>query len=254
MAKAGGTDIVWMNRLMAAAIVMSMSVAWAQSFRADAGEDDRVKQRVQTRLAGQIALHIESLGIEVEDGNLHLTGIVGSLGEKTRAERVVGGIVGVKAITNDLSIRPSDRSETAIAQEVQRQLETRTRFRRTPIQVTVSGTEVTLGGVVERALDRLDAEEIAAEAQGVTRVINTLQIRSEGTHSAESIRSRVLSILTNPLTFGAIRHPEVSVEAGVVTLQGVVSRDGERVEAERLTLGVPGVTGVINLLKVGGGS
>jgi len=241
------------SRLLSALalITLLLTVGGLGAALADSGDDDRIRQRVEARLVGQVAVHIESFGIEVQDGIVHLTGIVDSLGERNRADRVVGGIVGVRGIRNDLQLRASDRSEQAISQEISRRLDSRTRFRKTPVQVTVAGTEVTLAGAVERALDRLDAEEIAADVPGVTKINNTLQVRSEGSVTPEAIRSRVTSILTNPLTFGVIRNLQVSVEQGTVTISGSAAREADRLQAERLTLGVPGVVGVINLITLG---
>ena len=243
--------MAWSAVALVAAVV---SIVGAGPIAAVTAEDARVKQRIETRLAGQVTLHIESLGIDVVEGTVHLTGTVSSLGEKMRTERVVGGIVGVRSISNDLAVKATDRSEITITQDIQRRLESRTRFRKSPVQVTVAGTEVTLAGEVERALDRLDAEEIAADAAGVSKVVNNLRVRTEGNIPPETIRSRVLSILTNPLTFGVVRNLVVTVEQGTVTLNGIASRDADRIQAERLALGVPGVSGVINLISVGGGS
>ena len=71
-----------------------------------------------------------------------------------------------------------------------------------------------------------------------------------GNAPPEEIRKRVVSILTNPLTFGLIRGLEVSVEAGTVTLRGTVQRQAESEEAERLALGVPGVVQIDNQLTI----
>jgi osmotically-inducible protein OsmY len=242
------------RKICCALLVAGLFLTCASLCRADAEQDRRLEERLRMRFTGQVALHVESLGIEVQEGVVHLSGTVGSLGEKVRAERLPGAIVGVQEVVSDLVIRKTDRSELAIAQEVQQLLARPTRFRKPPLQVTVVGTEVTLGGLVDRALDRIDAEEIAQEALGVTRVHNNIQIRNESSLTNESLRTRVLGILTNPLTFGVVRHLEVTVDQGMVTLEGRVSLEPERREAERLTLSVPGVMGVVNQIKVGSGS
>jgi osmotically-inducible protein OsmY len=83
-------------------------------------------------------------------------------------------------------------------------------------------------------------------------VINNLQIVTHGQIPPEAIRERILSILRNPLTFGVIRNLEVTLEEGMVVLRGVAQREADRTQAERLTLGVTGVTGVKNLITVAG--
>lgn len=63
------------------------------------------------------------------------------------------------------------------------------------------------------------------------------------------VRSEVEGALAaagiNPFGF------RVDVRDGVVTLSGRVAEGGQRVEAEKLARGVPGVLRVVNLLEVG---
>jgi len=214
--------------------------------RPDAAADDLVKQRITTRLAGQVTLHVESLQIEVADGVALLSGTAASLGEVRTLIRIVGGVVGVNAVTNNVTVRLSSRTSDDIQQEIRRSLERRARFQASPISVKVTGGDVTLEGKVDRGLDRLDAEMIAASVEGVTRIVNRIEVISSEATSPEQIRKRVLSILTNPLTFGLIRDLEVAVAGGTVTLRGIVHREADREEAERLALGVPGVAQVDN--------
>jgi osmotically-inducible protein OsmY len=217
---------------------------------ADAASDERIKQRIKNKLSGQVSLHLESLELDVRDGAVRLAGSVASVGERAIIERLVGGLSGVTGITNDLSVRPTGRSEQAIADEVRRLLERRVRFKKSPIDVTASGSDVTLDGTIERAIDRLDAEVIAGGVTGVTRVINNLQVVPSGQTSPQTIRERILSALGNPLTFGVIRDLEVVVDGGAVELRGVAVRDADRTQAERLALGVNGVISVKNLITV----
>lgn len=220
--------------------------------RPDAAGDERVKQRIRTKLSGLVSIHLEDFDLEVTDGAVRLTGSVASVGERAIVERLVGGLSGVRGIANELTVRPTGRSEQGIAEEVRRLLERRVRFKKSPIDVTVSGSEVTLSGKVDRAIDRLDAGEIAGGVAGVTRVMNDIQVALRGQTSPATIRERVLSVLGNPLTFGVVRNLEVSVEEAVVTLRGIAGREADRAQAERLALGVVGVLGVRNLITVEG--
>ncbi len=218
--------------------------------RPDSASDDLVKQRITIRLLGQVTLHVESLQIEVADGVALLSGTAASLGEVRTLTRIVGGVVGVNAVTNNVTVRSSGRTSDDIQQEIRRNLERRARFQASPIAVKVTGGDVTLEGKADRGLDRLDAEMIAASVAGVTRIVNRIEVIGSESTSPEEIRKRVLSILTNPLTFGLIRGLEVAVEGGTVTLRGITQRETQREEAERLALGVPGVAHVDNQITV----
>lgn len=214
--------------------------------------DSRIQQRVTMRLAGQVSLHPENLRIEVINRVVHLTGSVASTGERDRMGLLASGIVGVSGVINDLVVRPSSRPPQAIRQEIMDTLRRHPRFRRHPIQVTITGNGVVrLEGEVERGVDKLDAGHLAADVDGVVAVENNLRVRSEGSMEPARILQRVRSILTNPLSFGVIRNLTVEIDQrGRIRLRGLAMLPADRQQAERLALTVPGVVGVINEIVV----
>lgn len=216
---------------------------------ADPAEDQRIKDRVKNRLEGQVSLSIEGLEIEVVNGEVVISGSVGSIGEIDTVRRIVNGVSDVRYVRTNLSVRASGRSQADIEQEVRKVLDRRQRFR--ALEVRASGGEVTLTGQVDRAIDQYDAEVIVASVSGVTKVVNQIEIL-RGQDTPEEILARVESILRNPLTFGVVRDLSVSLDDGIVTLQGVAASDKDRLEAQRLTLSVPGVGGVNNQIVVTG--
>ncbi len=210
--------------------------------------DDRIALRITSRMAGQVSLNLEGFEVQVSNSVVTITGSVASVGEKRHVERLVNGVVGVAAVRNNLTIRPTDRGDLGIRSDVDVLLERRTRFRDNPITATVNGTEVTLSGKTDRALDRLDAEDLTARVSGVTRVINNIEVTGPAA-SKPDVAARVLSLLVNPLTFGVARDLDVQIDdRGVVILAGSVERESDRVDAGRLALTVPGVTAVDNRL------
>lgn len=236
--------------LSALLLCLTVSAGLTSAAHADAAADARLRQRIESRLTGQISISLQEFTLEVRDGAVALSGTVGSVGEIEKVERLVAGIVGVRSIDNRLTVRESHRSEISIAQEVRRVLERQPRFRKAGLSVDVAKTRVTLGGQVERALDRREAGDIAASVMGVTEVDNRLTIASVGRLTAEEIGDRVRAALSNPLTFGVIRDLQVAVSDGVVTLEGFARSRADLMEAERLALAVPGVTDVANAIRV----
>lgn len=218
--------------------------------RADAAADERIRARVVNRLEGQVSLSIEDIDIHVANGVVRISGTVGSLGQIRTVDRIVGGVTDVRLVITDLTVRHSGRSQADIEQEVRDALTRRMRFRASPIELSVSAGVVTLRGTVPRAIDAVDAEAIAASASGVTGVVNEIMVQGEGPVPPVEVQKRVESILRNPLTFGVVRELLVSVENGIVTLNGWTERGQDRLEAERLALTVPGVLGVNNQIVV----
>lgn len=231
--------------LLTAAALTAISATAAS---ADAAADQRIRQRVQNRLEGQVSLNIESLAIRVDNGTVTISGSVASVGEIARVNRIVVGVSDVRSVNNELTVRRTARSQADIEQEVRKTLDRRRRFRES-IVARASGGVLTLSGQVERAIDKVDAEAIAGSVAGVTGVVNNIEILI-GPDSPEDILERVVSILRNPLTFGVIRELSVGIQDGIVTLRGGAVSAEDRLEAERLTLTVPGVGAVKNQIVV----
>jgi len=211
---------------------------------AETETDTRIRMRIERRLQGQVSLHFERLHVSVRDGVASLQGSVASIGEKQSVDRLVASVVGVRGVVDDLEIRISHESSEAILDRIRRQIGQRPRFQVNPVQVSISGGVVTLGGEVQRGVDRLDAGDIAASVPGVTEVDNRLLVIGAGSVPPETIRNDVLAALTNPLTFGVIRDLDIAVDGSVVTLRGVATSDADRIAARRLALTVTGVSDV----------
>ena len=238
----------WIGSVRLAAVGCVAACLWSGT-RADEELDERIKLRITTRMAGQVTLNLQEFDVQVFNAVATLSGSVASVGEKRHVERLVKGGVGVEDVRNNLIIRPAQRGELGIQSDVSVLLERRTKFRDKPIEASVSGTEVTLTGETDRALDSLDAENLAAGVAGVTRVINRIKVVGPAASNPD-VADRVLSILVNPLTFGVVRDLAIEVKDGVVTLSGAVEREADRDDAARLALSVPGVTAVNNQLVV----
>ena len=245
MRKTGLTGRAGLALLIGAGILLMT----ATSVPADDAADQRIRQRVLNRLEGQVSLNIDGLDVRVVDGHVTISGSVGSVGEIAAVNRIVGGVSDVRSVRNELAVRQSARSQADLEQEARRELDLRPRFR--TLEARASGGVVTLTGQVDRAIDLVDAEAIVGGIDGVTEVVNQIEIL-RGPESPEEILTRVESILRNPLTFGVIRDLSVGIQDGIVTLQGAAVSARDRLEAERLTLSVPGVGGVNNQIVVVG--
>ncbi len=120
------------------------------------------------------------------------------------------------------------------------------------IDVDTRAGVVTLSGFVETEIERSEAEDLARDTNGVTRVVNKLQIgdltASEVVDDAR-ITTRVKAKFAADPQVSAI-NIDVDVDRGVVTLRGVVSDISAKREAERLARATGGVSDVRNELEV----
>ncbi len=117
------------------------------------------------------------------------------------------------------------------------------------IDVSTDDGIVTLSGSVDTYTARLDAAEAAASVKGVRAVINEIVVKPIIRTDAQ-IRGDVISALAfDPLTEAF--QIDVSVENGVVTLEGTVDSYAEKIVAEQVAQNVKGVIDVRNIRETG---
>ncbi len=115
---------------------------------------------------------------------------------------------------------------------------------------------VTLGGSVDTAAEKTQAETLANSLAGGQVVADQIAVLPEqGSSDARAVNADVDKAIEKNLDAVLIKnkmhdHVRYSVKNGVVTLKGEVESDGKRSAAEQLAAGVPNVTQVVNDLDV----
>ena len=143
------------------------------------------------------------------------------------------------------------RSEAQTQQDVIDELGWDTRVSPAEVGVQVTGSTVTLTGVIDTWAKRKAAEEAAHRVTGVLDVANDLEVRLSGaaertdTDVAHAVRWALESDLMVP-----DKNIHSTVSMGVVTLKGDVGLWSERLDAERAIERLAGVTAVVNKIRV----
>ena len=118
----------------------------------------------------------------------------------------------------------------------------------------INGSTVTLSGQVVQPSTRRDAERRVSRLKGVERVVNNIEVLPLSGFD-DSIRVNTFRALmgwNSPLfRYGRGANPSIHivVNGGHVTLEGVVSSEGDRRLANILANQVPGVFSVTNNLR-----
>lgn len=124
------------------------------------------------------------------------------------------------------------------------------------INVDTKGGVVTLTGAVATQANKEQAERIAGNTEGVTRVINNITVEADGEYDAGAgagMTTSDLTILSKIKTRYVaedIAGAEVEVKDGVVTLKGAVENTQIRARAENIARATGGVKSVNNLIEV----
>jgi osmotically-inducible protein OsmY len=118
--------------------------------------------------------------IAADHGIVTLTGSVKTNVERIAVETVAKQVSGVKAVANDLVVKPPrERSSTEIATDVLRELRSHIFLAAEDIRVIVRDGCVTLEGNVHQELQKMLAEAQAKRLRGIFGISNQLEVKPE---------------------------------------------------------------------------
>jgi osmotically-inducible protein OsmY len=143
------------------------------------------------------------------------------------------------------------RTDAQIQTDVLAELKWEPRVSPNEIGVTVKDGVVTLTGVVDSYSKRWAAEDAAHRVRGVRAVANDIEVRLSAAN--ERTDADIAAAAVRALewdAFVSLNSVSVTVSKGWVTLQGEVSWQYQKNDAERVVRRLTGVKGVSNLITV----
>jgi osmotically-inducible protein OsmY len=139
-------------------------------------EDTRIAEAALRALDWSASVPRDAVKVAVSDGWVALEGQVQWDYQRRAAGEAVHDLLGVKGVTNLISIKPS------VAPEIQRRIEDafkrNAQFDAAHVAVSVSGGRITLRGVVSSIAEKEAAERAAYAAPGVISVGNELEVKA----------------------------------------------------------------------------
>jgi hyperosmotically inducible protein len=153
---------------------------------------------------------------------------------------------------------PGDANDSRIAREVRHELVMLPYYGVfDDLAFSVNGGTVTLLGAVTRPTLKSDAENVVKRIEGVTQVINKIEVLPLSPMD-DRIRAAVYRAiygdpaLSTRYGYRALPSIHIMVKNGNVTLEGVVANEADKNIANIRANGVPGVFSVTNNLQVEG--
>lgn len=221
--------------------------------------DDAIRTDVLQALRWDSLIDDFLLNVRVHDGIVIVSGIAGTLAERSRIARKawVAGVkdvsttaVKIRTWANDPDVRThgfTPKSDDDIASALQVAMKLDPRVHSYNLSTDVSDGRVTLRGTVKSADAKQAAEMIARDTVGVVEVENQIIVATgiSDKKVAHAIRG---ALLRNPITGGL--DIRVGVDGGVAHLQGKVNSFAEKAEAANVARTVLGVVRVNNDLAV----
>jgi osmotically-inducible protein OsmY len=213
-------------------------------------QDTVLRQDIIDALDFEPSINAANIGVTVSDGVITLTGHVPTFREKIAAENAVRRIKGVKAIAEEIEVRPDGTNMMAddeIAKRAVNSIRWNVSIPADKVQVEVQKGWVTLTGKLEWQYQKTATADAVRSLAGVTGVSNNIQIVSPA--NSVDIRKRIEDAMKRDAEVEA-QSIRVNVRGGKVTLNGKVKTWSERQAAEQAAWSSPGVHAVDDRLAI----
>jgi len=211
-------------------------------------DDKMLRDLILAELDWEPSVDSTDIGVLTDDGVVTLTGHVSTYAERLTAETVVKRIKGVRAVVQEIEVRPGGAdSDEDIAQRAVQMLDWNVIVPRGAVKVRVAKGLVTLSGQVDWEHQRRAAEDVVHRLRGVLAVVNQIMLKPRV--QPDDVRARIEEALERYADVEAERIT-VEVQEGKVILAGEVRAPFERELIERAAWSAPGVQSVEDRVRV----
>ena len=212
--------------------------------------DNQLKHDIETELAWDPKLNAAQIGVTVDQGAVSLLGTVDTYAQKWEAEAATKRVAGVRTLALDLKVKvrgDHQRSDAEIATAVQSALEWNVYIPKTNTAEVHEGA-VTLKGQASWHYQRDAAERAICQLPGVVSIFNAILLSSPETSVAQ-VKEKVEAALQRQAKADA-RSIHVEIAGGKVTLTGHAASWQSIEDAAHAAWAAPGVTEVIDQVKL----
>jgi osmotically-inducible protein OsmY len=222
--------------------------------------DTEIKEAIQSRLKADVWTNAELIKVGVNNGNVELSGTVGSAAERRWAawDSWVEGTKSVDTSALEIDSWADTReqrtggykniTDAEIEKAVETALKYDPRVNAFNVKAKSGDAVVTLTGTVNNLRAKNSAQHDAENTVAVWRVKNHIKVRPEIIPPNDSLENKVVSALHRD-PYEEAFNIDVSAVNGVVYLNGRVNTAFERKHAAEVAGGINGVVDVINLLN-----
>lgn len=194
------------------------------------------------------------IGVAAKGGVVTLSGSVQTFAQKYAAERDVERVTGVRAVADELHVRPAGtflRNDTDIAHSAVNALAWDIEVPADKITAKVESGWITLKGDVNWNYQKVAAERAVRYLGGVKGISNLIEVKPKV--SPTEVKTKIEAALKRNAELDA-KLINVETADGKVTLKGNVRSWAERADAEHAAWSAPGVKEVDDRLVVASAS
>lgn len=215
--------------------------------------EEKIKQHIVDHLTWDASVNANDINVTVKNGKVELRGTVQNSTARQVAERNAFHVHGVEDVSNYLEIKfPTTQTlptDEEISENITSILKWNSHIDASEIQAKTHNNLVTLEGNVGSYWEKYVIRDIVNAVRGVLDVKNNITVRPKLETRDINIKSDIESAFerTNLINEDNI---DVSVDTGMVTLEGAVSNFFVKTQAHNIAIYTSGVVDVVDKLTV----
>jgi osmotically-inducible protein OsmY len=144
--------------------------------------DAAIAEAVENALHWNSAVNNDQIKIIIDDGWIYLDGTVDWDYERIFAQRCVENLIGVKGVTNNISIKLKTIDSQEIKSKIVEAFQRSANIDSSSVKIESVGSKVTLHGKVRSWAEKKEAEQVAWASPGVMSVDNQIEIDVQLVH------------------------------------------------------------------------
>ena len=212
--------------------------------------DAQLQRDVLDELEWEPSVDAAQIGVTSTEGVVTLTGHLPVYSKKHTAEEVAKRVHGVRAVANEIEVRPSDvhvRDDEDLAAAAVHVLEWDVEVPEQDIRVSVEDGWIKVEGAVAHRFQRAAVDRALRHLHGSRGVINEIQVAPQ--QSIEEVKADLEAAFKRSAVLNS-KNLSVDVDGSTVTITGDVHSHAELGEVERIAWSAGGVCNVRNCVTI----
>ncbi len=212
--------------------------------------DAHLQRDVLDELEWEPSVDAAQIGVTTKEGVVTLTGHVPVYAEKHTAEEVAKRVHGVRAVANEIEVRPSDahvRDDEDIAAAAVHALQWDAKVPDQEIQISVEDGWIKAEGTVAHRYQKAAVDRLLRHLHGARGVTNDINVISQ--QEISEVKNAIEAAFKRSAVLNS-KNLSVEVEDSTVTITGDVHSHSELEEVERIAWSAAGVHRLQNCVTI----
>jgi osmotically-inducible protein OsmY len=212
--------------------------------------DLEIQKDVMDELKWEPLLTASEIGVAVKQGVVTLSGTVDTFSKKEEAESAAKRVTGVKAVAEDIEVKPfatSKKNDTEVARMIAESLKSHSALQEDKIKIKVEDGWVTAEGLVDWEYQKEAVKNTVKNLTGVVGISNNISVKPSIT--AKDIKQKIALAFHRSATVDSSKI-EIDIQGNKAILTGKVRSWTEKNDAEEATWKAPGITAIENKLII----